>query len=83
MQWLITLNSGQKPTITLTNGNNTAQLINQPYVAASVERAYYTETITGSSGVLTISNTAASNWKMEVNLIEYEVARGYIDINAG
>ena len=83
LQWLITLNSGQKPTITLTNGNNTAQLINQPYVAASVERAYYTETITGSSGVLTISNTAASNWKMEVNLIEYEVARGYIDINAG
>ena len=47
------------------------------------DKTWYTETITGSAGVMTISNTAACNWSMVVNLIEYEVARGYIDINAG
>ena len=83
LQWIFTINSGQKPTITLTNGNNTSQLINTTTVGTNVERVYYTETVTGSAGVMTVSNTAACNWSMVVNLIEYEVARGYIDINAG
>lgn len=83
LQWIFTINSGQKPTITLTNGNNTLQLVNTTTVGTNVERFYYTETVTGSAGVMTVSNTAACNWAMSVNLIEYEVARGYIDVNAG
>jgi len=83
LQWVITINSGQVPTITLTNGNNTVTIVNTTIVGTNVERVWYTETVTGSAGVMTISNTAACNWSMVVNLIEYEVARGYIDINAG
>lgn len=83
LQWLITILSGQHPTITLTNGNNTVTLVNQTVLGGNFERVYYTETVTGNSGVLTISNSAACNWKIEFNLIEYEVARGYIDYAAG
>lgn len=82
LQWIIAITSGQAPTITLTNGNNTTQIISTTVVGGNVERVYYNETVTGSSGVMTISNTAACNWSMSVNLIEYEVARGYIDLNA-
>jgi hypothetical protein len=84
MQIYITVLSGQAPTIVLTNGNNTVPIINSVVSSGSAFNIYYyTETITGSSGVLTMSNLAASSWKMEANLIEYEVVRGYIDINAG
>lgn len=83
LQWAITIISGEAPTITLTNGNNTVAIVNQQVVGGNVERSYYTETVTGSAGVLTVSNSAACNWKMEVNLIEYQVVRGYIDVNAG
>jgi hypothetical protein len=83
LQWIITINSGQTPTITLTNGNNTVTIVNTKVVGTNVERTYYNETVTGSSGVMAISNTAACNWSMNVNLIEYEVVRGYIDVNAG
>lgn len=82
LQILVQVNSGQAPTLTLTNGNNTTQLINSPSTNA-LKRFYYTETVTGNSGVLQVSNSAACNWNMFLNLIEYEVARGYIDINAG
>ena len=82
MQIYITVISGQTPTIVLTNGNNTVAIINTT-APTGITIQYYTETVTGSSGVLTMSNTAASSWKMEANLIEYEVARGYIDLTAG
>ena len=84
MQIYITVISGQAPTIVLTNGNNTVAIINSVVSTGSAFNIYYyAETITGNSGVLTMSNSAASSWKMEANLIEYEVVRGYIDINAG
>ena len=83
MQFILVVNSGEKPTLTLTNGNNTANLFSYPVTAQNVERVYYTETITGNSGVLTVTNSAASNWYLLVNLIEYETARGWIDPNAG
>jgi len=82
MQIYVTVLSGQTPTIVLTNGNNTVAIINST-APTGITIQYYTEIVTGSSGVLTMSNTAASSWKMEANLIEYEVARGYIDLNAG
>ena len=82
MQIYLTVLSGQNPTIVLTNGNNTVAIINSTAIGAT-NIYYYTETVTGSAGVLTMSNSAASSWKMEANLIEYEVARGYIDLNAG
>ena len=83
LQWIITIVSGQAPTITLTNGDNTVAIVSTTVVGTNVERVYYTETVTGSAGVMTISNSAACDWSMDVNLIEYEVARGYIDVNAG
>lgn len=81
MQIYVTVLSGQTPTFTLTNGTNVAQLFTG--TVSGIRIFYYTETVTGSSGVLTVSNSAASSWRMEVNLIDYEVARGYIDYTAG
>jgi hypothetical protein len=82
LQIFIEYTSGQLPTLTLTNGDNTVQLLNKT-LTADINTFYYTETVSGSSGVLTLSNTAACNYRMLVNLIEYETARGYIQFDAG
>lgn len=82
LQIFIEYTSGQLPTLTLTNGNNTVQLLNN-VLTANINTFYYTETVTGSGGVLTLSNTAACNYRMFVNLIEYETSRGYIQFDAG
>lgn len=82
LQIFIEYTSGQLPTLTLTNGDNTTQLLNSALLA-DINTFYFTETVTGSSGVLTLSNTAACNYRMFVNLIEYETSRGYIQFDAG
>jgi hypothetical protein len=82
LQIFIQYTSGQLPTLTLTNGNNTVQLLNKT-LTADINTFYYTETVTGSGGVLTLSNTAACNYRMFVNLIEYETSRGYIQFDEG
>ena len=81
MQIYVNVSSGQAPTFTLTNGNNTTALFTGS--VNGIKIFYYTENLTGSAGVLTASNSAACSWQLYVNLIEYEVARGYIDFTAG
>jgi hypothetical protein len=81
MQIYVNVTSGQAPTFTLTNGNNTIALFTGSVNGIVI--FYYTENLTGNAGVLTASNSAACSWQLYVNLIEYEVARGYIDLSAG
>jgi hypothetical protein len=82
LQIYIEHTSGELPTLTLTNGDNTANLIDSQ-LTADINTFYFTETVTGSSGVLTITNSTACNWRMYVDLIEYETVRGYIQYDNG
>lgn len=75
-------NSGQAATLKMTNGDNTIDLLNSVLIVG-LNTFYFTETVTGSGSVITVSNTAATSWGMSNNLIEYETARGFIQYDAG
>jgi len=75
-------NSGQAATFRITNGDNTVDLVNSILVPG-LNTIYFTETVTDSGSLITVSNTAATSWAMSENLIAYETARGYIQYNNG
>lgn len=70
---------GQLPVLTVSNGNNSATLNTYQTIENFIVTIYYTETITGTGGLLTFSNTAACQWYMTNSMIVNETTVGYVN----
>lgn len=70
--------SGQLPTLVIRNGNNTADLYSAALING-INNIIFTETTSGSTGYMYLTNTAATNGGTYKGVVTYEVTRGNIN----
>jgi len=72
--------TGQLPTLVIRNGNNTADLYNSQLVNG-INNIVITETVSGSTGYMYLTNSAATNGGTFEGVVMFETTRGNINYN--
>lgn len=72
--------TGQLPTLVIRNGNNTADLYNAQLING-INDIVITETVSGSTGYMYLTNSATTNFGTFKGVVMYETTRGNLDYN--